>query len=79
MVEQRGEPGGTLTLWDAQAGAWWPTIPVLYALGGVTLTVLLGVLTRLDPWSLLALVVVPFGLTSVTSARARVDAAQRSA
>ena len=38
------EPPGTLTLWEVSANRWWPTIPVLYAVGGVGLTVL--------PWRL---------------------------
>jgi hypothetical protein len=65
-------PPGPVTLWEVSANRWWPTIPVLYAVGGIALTVLLGVLTRLDPWSLLALLFVPYGLASVPAARARV-------
>jgi hypothetical protein len=72
MVEEHGRPPPTVTLWAVQRNRWWPTTPVLYALGGTGLTVLLGATTRLDPWSLLALIFVPYGLSSVTGARARV-------
>ena len=65
-------PPPTVTLWAVGANGWWPVVPVLYAAGGVGLTVLLGALTRLDPWSLLALLFVPYGLASVSAARARV-------
>ncbi|MGI3785132.1 MAG: hypothetical protein ACRYG2_30605, partial [Janthinobacterium lividum] len=61
-----------MTLWDAPASRWWPAVPVLYAAGGVSLTVLLADLTRLNPWSLLALLFVPYGLRSVVAARTRV-------
>jgi hypothetical protein len=72
MVEEHGDPPGTLTLWDVPANRWWPTTPVLYAVGGSVLTALLAGMTRLNPWSLLAMIFVPYGLNSVTSARARV-------
>ena len=72
MVEEHGDPPGTLTLWDVPANRWWPTTPVLYAVGGPVLTALLAGMTRLNPWSLLAMLVVPYGLSSVTAARARV-------
>lgn len=72
MVEEHGQPLGTVTLWDVPANRWWPTTPVLYAVGGSVLTVLLAGLTRLNPWSLLAMILVPYGLSSVTAARARV-------
>jgi hypothetical protein len=72
MVEEHGQPAGTVTLWDVPANRWWPTTPVLYAIGGSLLTALLGGLTRLNPWSLLAMIFVPYGLSSVTAARARV-------
>ena len=65
-------PDETVTLWDAPAGRWWPTVPVLYAVGGTALTVLLAVLTRLNPWSLLAMLFVPYGLQTVSAARTRV-------
>jgi hypothetical protein len=61
-----------ITLWDVQEGRWWPLSPVLFTLGGVALTVLLGIMTRLNPWSLLAALVIPFGFTTVREARARV-------
>lgn len=63
---------GTVTLWEAPASRWWPAVPLLYAVGGVTLTVLLAQLTRWNPWSLLALLVVAPGLPAVRAARARV-------
>jgi hypothetical protein len=61
-----------VTLWEVPANRWWPAALVLYALGGLSLTVLLVVMTRLNPWSLLALLFVPYGLASVGPARARV-------
>jgi hypothetical protein len=61
-----------VTLWAVQRNRWWLTTPVLYALGGTALTALLAAMTRLDPWSLLAMIFVPYGLSSVTGARARV-------
>lgn len=60
------------TVWDAQDGRWWVASVVLFAAGGVAMTVLLGIVTRLDPWSLLALLVVPVGWSSAARARARV-------
>lgn len=72
MVEEHGQPAGTVTLWDAPDSCWWPAVPVLYAVGGVSLTVLLADLTRLNPWSLLALLFVPYGLRAVVAARTRV-------
>jgi hypothetical protein len=72
MVEEHGHRAGTVTLWAVERNRWWPATPALYALGGTGLTVLLAGMTRLDPWSLLAMVFVPYGLSSVTSARARV-------
>jgi hypothetical protein len=72
MDEERGPRAGTVTLWDAPASRWWPAVPVLYAVGGVGLTVLLADLTRLNPWSLLALLFVPYGLRAVVAARTRV-------
>lgn len=61
-----------MTLWEAPASRWWPVVPVVYAAGGVSLTVLIADLTRLNPWSLLALLFVPYGLRAVATARARV-------
>jgi hypothetical protein len=72
VVEEHAQPVGTVTLWDVPPNRWWPTIPLVYALGGVGLTVLLGVMTRLDPWSLLALLFVAYGLGTVSAARTRV-------
>jgi hypothetical protein len=72
VVEERGQPAGTVTLWAVQRNRWWPTTPVVYAVGGTALTVLLGAMTRLNPWSLLAMLFVPYGLSTVTAARARV-------
>jgi len=72
MVEEHGQPAGTLTLWEVERNGWWPTTPVLYALGGSALTALLAGMTRLDPWSLLAMLFVTYGLSSVPGARARV-------
>lgn len=65
-----GAPG--VTLWQTEERGWWPLAPVLYSVGGVALTVLLVVTTRMSPWSLLALLVVPFGFATVREARARV-------
>ncbi|HEY0240261.1 MAG TPA: hypothetical protein VGC37_16620 [Friedmanniella sp.] len=61
-----------MTLWEVQRNRWWPTTPVLYAVGGTALTALLAATTRLDPWSLLAMLFVPYGLSTVTASRARV-------
>ena len=72
MVGGHGQPPGTVTLWEVQRSRWWPTTPVLYAAGGTALTVLLAIMTRLNPWSLLAMLFVPYGLSSVPAARARV-------
>ena len=71
MDEDLSTPA-TTTLWDAAEGRWWPVVPLLYAVGGVTLTVLFGVLTRLNPWSLLALLFVPYGLQAAAAARTQV-------
>ena len=72
MVEEHGHPPGTVTLWEVERNRWWPTTPVLFAVGGTALTALLAGMTRLNPWSLLAMIFVPYGLSSVTGARARV-------
>ena len=72
MVEEHAQPVETVTLWDVPPNRWWPTIPLVYALGGVGLTVLLGVMTRLNPWSLLALLFVAYGVGTVPAARTRV-------
>lgn len=72
MVEQPGQPSPTVTLWEATPSRWWPATPVLYGTGGTVLAVLLASVTRLNPWSLLALLVVPVGLPAVRAARARV-------
>ena len=72
MVVEDARPPGTVTLWEVQRSRWWPTTPVLYAVGGSALTALLALMTRLNPWSLLAMIFVPYGLSSVTGARARV-------
>lgn len=72
MVEGHGQPAGTVTLWEEPRNRWWPTTPVLYAAGGTALTALLAGATRLNPWSLLAMLFVPYGLAAVVPARARV-------
>lgn len=71
MVED-GPAAATVTLWDVADNRWWPATPLMYAVGGVSLTVLLLRVTTFDPWSLLALLFVPYGLASVPAARARV-------
>ncbi len=67
-----GAPPATVTLWEVQRSRWWPSTPVLFATGGSALTALLAGTTRLNPWSLLAMLFVPYGLASVTDSRARV-------
>lgn len=64
------EPG-VVTLWDVRAGRWWALTPLVYVVGGVALTLLLGVVTRLNPWSLLAMLVVTLGYGAVRDARTR--------
>ena len=61
-----------MTLWDVRANRWWPSVPVLFTAGGLGLTVLLALTTRLNPWSLLAALFVPYGLWAVRAARTRV-------
>ena len=61
-----------MTLWAAAGSRWWFVTPVLYSVGGVGLTVLLAATTRLNPWSLLASLLVPYGFVAVRDARARV-------
>lgn len=71
MTQEDGHAPATVTLWEVQRNRWWPTTPVVFATGGTALTVLLAGTTRLDPWSLLAMLFVPYGLASVPGARTR--------